>query len=114
MTLKLKIIIIIQNLKFVTTYEYQNTQIFFQKITFQIVLNKFLLLKKLKNTVLWVYVTEDLKGEEVVRAFYENDVEKAAGVNTSDFAEKADLACLESKTDEIDVNKLKTVPTKFS
>ena len=97
-----------------TTHEYQNIQIFFQKITFQIVLNKFLLLLLLKNTVLWVHVTEDLKGEEVVGAFYENDAEKAAGVSTSHFAEKADLACLKSKTDEIDVNKLKTVPTKFS
>ena len=97
-----------------TTHEYQNIQIFFQKITFQIVLNKFLLLLLLKNTVLWVYVTEDLKGEQVVGAFYENDAEKAAGVSTSHFAEKADLACLKSKTDEIDVNKLKTVPTKFS
>lgn len=97
-----------------TTHEFQNIQIFFQKITFQIVLNKFLLLLLLKNTVLWVYVTEDLKGEEVVGAFYENDAEKAAGVSTSHFAEKADLACLKSKTDEIDVNKLKTVPTKFS
>ena len=29
------------------------------------------LVKKVKNTVPWTYVTRDLKGEEIVRTFYE-------------------------------------------
>ena len=29
------------------------------------------LVKKVKNTVPWTYVTSDLKGEEIVRTFYE-------------------------------------------
>ena len=32
--------------------------------------------KKLKNTVLWIYVISDLKGEEIVVRFYEKELQK--------------------------------------
>ena len=34
----------------------------------------FLLLKKIKNTVLWTYVISDLNGEEIVGNFYEKEL----------------------------------------
>ena len=37
---------------------------------------KFFLLQKLKNTVPWTYVISDLKGEEVVGAFYKKELQK--------------------------------------
>ena len=37
------------------------------------------------------------------------DLKKATGVNTSDFAKKADLANLKLVVDELDIDKLKTV-----
>ena len=42
----------------------------------QIGLKKFLLLKKIKNTVLWTYVINDLNGEEKIGAFYEKELQK--------------------------------------
>ena len=38
-----------------------------------------------------------------------SDLEKSAGVNTSDFAKKADLPSLKSNVDKLDVDELKTV-----
>ena len=37
------------------------------------------------------------------------DFKKATGVDTSDFAKKADLASLKLVVDELDIDKLKTV-----
>ena len=34
-------------------------------------------IKKVKNTVPWTYVINDLKGEEIVGTFYENELQKA-------------------------------------
>ena len=34
------------------------------------------MIKKVKNTVPWTYVITDLNGEEIVGAFYENELEK--------------------------------------
>ena len=34
------------------------------------------LTKKVKNTVPWTYVISDLKGEEIVETFYENEFQK--------------------------------------
>ena len=34
------------------------------------------MIKKVKNTVPWTYVINDLKGEEIVRTFYENNYKK--------------------------------------
>ena len=33
-------------------------------------------IKKVKNTVPWTYVTSDLNGEEIVGTFYEKDLQK--------------------------------------
>ena len=37
---------------------------------------EFFVIKKSKNTVPWKYVISDLKGEEIVGTFNENDVQK--------------------------------------
>ena len=34
------------------------------------------MIKKLKNTVLWTYVIDNLNGEEITGAFYEKELEK--------------------------------------
>ena len=60
-----KIMIKILNLKLVTIPDYQNIKTFLQKVTLQIDLKKFLCLKKVKNTVLWIYVISDVNGEEI-------------------------------------------------
>ena len=42
------------------------------------------------------------------------DFKKAAVVDTSKLAKKVDLANLKSDVDELDIDKLKNVPTNFS
>ena len=42
------------------------------------------------------------------------DSKNVTGINTSDFAKKADLANLKSDVDKLDIDKLKNVPTNFS
>ena len=34
------------------------------------------IIKKIKNTVLWTYVINDLNGEEIIGTFYENELQK--------------------------------------
>ena len=34
------------------------------------------ILKKIKNTVPWTYVNNDLNGEEIIGTFYENELHK--------------------------------------
>ena len=34
------------------------------------------IIKKIKNTVPWTYVLNDLNGEEIVGTFYENELQK--------------------------------------
>ena len=34
------------------------------------------IIKKIKNTVPWTYVTDDLNGEEIIGTFYENELQK--------------------------------------
>ena len=41
-------------------------------------MKKYLLLKKLKNTVLWNYVINDLNGEEITGTFYEKELQKTS------------------------------------
>ena len=61
LTLILKIMINILNLKLVIIWDYQNIHIFLQKVTQQV-----MVVKKVKNTVPWTYVVEDLNGAEIV------------------------------------------------
>ena len=35
-------------------------------------------IKKVKNTVPWIYVINDLKGEEIVGTFYEKELQKTS------------------------------------
>ena len=39
-------------------------------------------IKKVKNTLLWTYVINDLKGEEIVETYYENELQK---INQKEF-----------------------------
>ena len=56
--------------------EYRNIKIFLQNVALPILLRKFLQLKKVKNTVLWTYVIDDLNGEEIVGTFYKKKSKK--------------------------------------
>ena len=56
--------------------EYQNIKIFLQKAMFQIGLRKVLIIKKVKNTVLWKYVISDLNGEEILGTCYKEELQK--------------------------------------
>ena len=42
------------------------------------------------------------------------DLKDAAGIDSSNFALKSNLACLKAEVDKIDVDKLKTVPVDLS
>ena len=66
----------IQNLKEVISLEYEDINTFLQKVTLPICLKKFLWLKKLKKTIPWTNVINDLNGEEIVGTFYEKDLQK--------------------------------------
>ena len=39
-------------------------------------MKKYLLLKKVKNTVPWTYVINDLNGEGIIETFYEKELQK--------------------------------------
>ena len=56
--------------------EYKNIKIFLQKITLQIGLKVVFVIKKVKNTIPWTYVINDLNGKEIVGTFYENEFQK--------------------------------------
>ena len=56
--------------------EYQNIRMFFGKCYTPNWLEEIAVIKKVKNTVLWTYVINDLKGEKIVWTFYENELQK--------------------------------------
>ena len=64
-----KLMMKIRNLKLVILLEYQNIEIFLQKVTLQIGLKKIFVIKKVKNTVPWIYIISDLNGKEIVGTF---------------------------------------------
>ena len=47
-----------------------------QKYTHQIGLKKFLILKKVKNTVPWTYTINDLNDDKIIGTFYEKELQK--------------------------------------
>ena len=57
------------NLKLAIMSEFLNKKIFFLKDIHQIGLKTFLQLKKVKNTVPWTYVINDLNGKEIIGTF---------------------------------------------
>ena len=73
-----KIMVKILNLKLEIRLEYQNINFFLQKSMFQIGLKTRLWLKKkIKNTLLWIYVISDLNEEECVGTFYRKELGKS-------------------------------------
>ena len=66
----------ILNLKLVILLEYQKIKIFLRKVTLQIGLKNFLVVKKVKNNVPWTYVISDLIGEEIAETFYSKELQK--------------------------------------
>ena len=54
--------------------ECQNIKTFLQKVTLQS--EEVFVIKKVKNTVPWTYVINDLNGEEIVGTFYEKELQK--------------------------------------
>ena len=44
--------------------------------------NKYLLIKKVENTVSWTYAISDFQGEEIVGMFYEKELQK---INQKEF-----------------------------
>ena len=70
-----KIMMKILNLKLVILLEYQNIKNIFAKAYIPNWSEKVFIIK-VKNTVLWTYVTSDLKGEGIVGTFYEKELPK--------------------------------------
>ena len=58
--------------------EYQNIKTSLLKVTFQIGPKKFLLLKKIKNTMLWIHLIEDLNGEVIMGTFDKKELQKTS------------------------------------
>ena len=56
--------------------EVQSTKIFLLKDMLLTGVKRFLLSKKIKNTVPWTYAISDLNGEEIVGSFYEKELKK--------------------------------------
>ena len=58
---------------FVRKSKYKNI---FAKVYIQISLKMFFVIKKIKNTVPWTYVINDLNGEKLAGTFYEKELQK--------------------------------------
>ena len=58
--------------------EFQNIKTFLLTNTLQIDQKKFLMLVKLKNTVPWTYVINDLNDAEITGSFYEKELQKTS------------------------------------
>ena len=57
-------------------FESQNFKMYLLKDIHLIGVKKSFLLKKIKNTVPWKYVINDLNGEEIIGSFYEKELQK--------------------------------------
>ena len=56
--------------------EHRNIKTFLSKVTFQIDLENFFMIRKVKHTELWTYVISDTEGEVTVGMFYEKELQK--------------------------------------
>ena len=52
--------------------------------------------------------------QNLINNVTKGELKNAAGVDTSDFPNKVDLANLKSDADKLDIDKLKNVPSKIS
>ena len=66
----------ILNIKLVIQLEYQNIKIFFAKGNTPSWSEEAFVIKKVKKTVSWKYVFNDLNGEEIAETFYKKNCEK--------------------------------------
>ena len=76
LTLVKKLIIKILILKLVMLIEYQNIKIFFAIGYTPNWSKEVFVIKKVKNTVPWLYGVSDLKVEEIVGIFYKKELQK--------------------------------------
>ena len=92
------------------------------------------MIKEVKNTVPWTYVTNDLNGEEITGAFYEKDMslleeilmsksiylimktdlKNISHIDVSSYVLKSNLASLKTEVDKLDNDKLKPVPNDLA
>ena len=72
----LMLMIKILNLKLVIILQYQNTKNIFAKGYTPNWSEEVFVIKKVKNTVPWTYVINDLNGEEIIGTFYEKELQK--------------------------------------
>ena len=70
----LMLMIKILNLKLVIILQYQNTKNIFAKGYTPNWSEEVFVIKKVKNTVPWTYVINDLNGEEIIGTFYEKEL----------------------------------------
>ena len=69
----------ILNLKLAIILGFQNTRIFFLKDTPQIGQKKeVFVVSKIKNTVQWTYVINDLNGDPITGVFYKKELQKTS------------------------------------
>ena len=73
LTLAKTLIVKIINFKLVILLEHQNTKTFLLKDIRQTGLQRIFEIKKVKDTVPWTYVTNDLNGEEIMGTFNEKE-----------------------------------------
>ena len=66
----------ILNLKLVIILEFQNTKTFLLNDMLHI--GQKFLFSKIKNTVPWTYVINDLNGEQIIGSFYEKELQKTS------------------------------------
>ena len=74
LTLVKKLMIQILNFKLLTFSLYQNTKNIFTKRYTPNWSEEVFVIKKVKNTVPWTYVMNDLNGEETIGTFYEKEL----------------------------------------
>ena len=71
----------ITNLKFVTMLKCQNIKAFFANVYTPNWLEEAFVIQKVKNTVPWAHVTEDINGEETVGTFTKNSCKNKSNRN---------------------------------
>ena len=75
-SLVIKLMTKIRNFKLVIMLEYQNYKNFFANSYTPNWSEEVFVIKKVKNTVPWTYVINDLNGKEIVGTFYQNELQK--------------------------------------
>ena len=78
-------------------------------------IKKILLYKTSYFSELYTFSRSKIKGElDFSNYATKSDLKSAAGVDTSKFDKEVDLTCLKLDIEDLDIDKLKTVPVNFS